>query len=129
MPVDCTPDNLAELAACFKGLNPKQASAAQIFLLCAIVNGGSDCGTPTTTIQVVSAGANWEGNYEQLSPTEWEQVTPVADYGIRLVAGVWEVYELIFPGPVVFSTPEAVFPCGTWTSFFPPGIPFSASYV
>lgn len=38
MAVECTANNLAELAACFTGLSPKQQAAIATYLLCQIAN-------------------------------------------------------------------------------------------
>lgn len=94
-------------------------------LLC---NQATSCGTPTNTILVVNPSSGADGTYNQINSTTWEQVTPSADYGFRLVAGVWEVYELINPGTVWFTIPASQFPCGTWTAVAGM-LPFSASYV
>ena len=77
---------------------------------------GSLCGVNTGVLEITHVGNNpYEGTYTQTSPTLWTQTLPIPDYGIRLVAGVWEVFELVFPPPIYYSIPEADFPCGTWT--------------
>ncbi len=124
------PETLAAAAACFVDIPPKQQSAIQIYLLCQIANGGSGdpCGTPTATILFTAPSGGYDGTYNQISSTAWEQVTPSADYGFRLVAGVWEVYELLFPLNVVYTTPQSDFPCGVWTQIVAPG-PATAAYI
>jgi len=37
--MDCDANSLAALAACLEGMTPAQQDAAQIALLCAIING------------------------------------------------------------------------------------------
>ncbi len=49
MPVTCTPSNLAELAACLKGLSPTQQEAVQTYLLCQIANNGGAGGGGSIT--------------------------------------------------------------------------------
>ncbi len=46
MPVSCTPNDLAELAACLDGLSPKQQAAIQTYLLCQIANTESPTSGP-----------------------------------------------------------------------------------
>lgn len=41
MAIECTGDNLAELAACFTGLSPTQQQAIQAYLLCQVANSAS----------------------------------------------------------------------------------------
>jgi hypothetical protein len=47
MAIECDPDVLAELAACYLGLSEAQLDGAAVYLACAWVNGTAQTCTPT----------------------------------------------------------------------------------
>ena len=53
---ECTPENLAELSACFTGLSPDQHAAIQTYLLCLIAGG-----VPSSDAMVYRAILNQSG--------------------------------------------------------------------
>jgi len=125
---DVSPQGLISTTNCYACLGLSMFDLMLLALLSLLAGEDLPCGTVTTTIQFNAPSGGYDGQYVESSATLWLQTTPSADYGIRLVSGVWEVFEIIFPGPVVYSIPESQFPCGVWTQVAGGG-PATAEYV
>ena len=88
---DVSPQGLISTTNCYACLGLSMFDLMLLALLSLLAGEDLPCGTVTTTIQFNAPSGGYDGQYVESSATLWLQTTPSADYGIRLVAGVWEV--------------------------------------
>jgi|SRR6185369_13318363 len=128
---DVSPQGLVAYSKCYLCFTEGSMFDAMEMAMMNMVSSASACGTPTSTIAFATTPLDPDisGNYQQTSATTWQQVSPVVHYGIRLVSGVWELFDLAGPATIFYTIAEASFPCGDWTPNPPFGIdPATAHY-
>lgn len=118
---DVTPQGLIDRASCFACLTPGILQVLRIQLLCNILTSlaGSPCGTPTTTLQSTGAGTgNGNATFTEQGDGSW--LAPDLGFGVSslvLVGGTWQLKNVsIFGTQILYTCPNADFPCGPWVA-------------